>query len=127
MNGNYVDIFTYVFRDVEEALAFVSQVYIKVNRTGTKYSTMQSNTNNSTAINIISSSGGGNSSSGGNGSNIHNNKNNNNHNMNNNDNGNNNNNSNGNNKPISSLRGGEVFFFRAGISCGPMSTIYRAV
>lgn len=37
MNGNYSDVFTYVFREVEQALAFVSDIYIKVNRTGTKY------------------------------------------------------------------------------------------
>ncbi|CAD2215757.1 hypothetical protein AGDE_13017 [Angomonas deanei] len=38
MNGNQLDIFTYVFREVEQALAFVSDIYINVNRTGTKYS-----------------------------------------------------------------------------------------
>nr|CAJ2471804.1 unnamed protein product [Leishmania braziliensis] len=37
MNGNDSDVFTYVFREVEQALAFVSEIYIKVNRTGTKY------------------------------------------------------------------------------------------
>ncbi|CAG9581966.1 conserved hypothetical protein [Leishmania major strain Friedlin] len=37
MSGNYSDVFTYVFREVEQALAFVSEMYIKVNRTGTKY------------------------------------------------------------------------------------------
>ncbi|KAK7200813.1 hypothetical protein NESM_000139700 [Novymonas esmeraldas] len=37
MNGNYSDVFTYVFREVEQALAFVSEIYIRVNRTGTKY------------------------------------------------------------------------------------------
>ncbi|KAG5491567.1 hypothetical protein JIQ42_01472 [Leishmania sp. Namibia] len=37
MNGNYSDVFTYVFREVEQAFAFVSEIYIKVNRTGTKY------------------------------------------------------------------------------------------
>ncbi|KAG5468206.1 hypothetical protein LSCM1_02182 [Leishmania martiniquensis] len=37
MSGNYTDVFTYVFREVEQALAFVSEIYIKVNRTGTKY------------------------------------------------------------------------------------------
>lgn len=38
MNGNDVDIFTYVFRGVEAAFSFVSDVYIMVNRTGTKCS-----------------------------------------------------------------------------------------
>ncbi|GET92219.1 hypothetical protein, conserved [Leishmania tarentolae] len=37
MSGNYTDVFTYVFREVEQVLAFVSEMYIKVNRTGTKY------------------------------------------------------------------------------------------
>lgn len=38
MNGNDVDIFTYVFRDVAFAFSFVSDVYIMVNRLGTKCS-----------------------------------------------------------------------------------------
>lgn len=36
MNGNGVDIFTYVFREVRSAFSFVSEVYIMVNRQGTK-------------------------------------------------------------------------------------------
>ncbi|KAG5493901.1 hypothetical protein JKF63_01733 [Porcisia hertigi] len=40
MGGNYSDIFTYAFREVEEALAFVSEIYITVNRTATKYAHM---------------------------------------------------------------------------------------
>lgn len=36
MNGNGVDIFTYVFREVQSAFSFVSDVYIMVNRQGTK-------------------------------------------------------------------------------------------
>ncbi|KPI87492.1 hypothetical protein ABL78_3441 [Leptomonas seymouri] len=65
MNGNYSDVFTYVFRDAEEALAFVSEIYIKVNRTGTKYA------------------------------------------------------------HTSLGKGRDIFLFRAGVACGPMSTIYR--
>lgn len=65
MNGNYADVFTYVFREVEQALAFVAEVYIKVNRVGTKYA------HGSTGS------------------------------------------------------GRDLFLFRAGITCGPMSTIYR--
>lgn len=38
MNGNDLSVYTYAFRQVEQAVAFVSEVYIKVNRTGTKYS-----------------------------------------------------------------------------------------
>lgn len=38
MNGNDVDIFTYVFREVSSAFSFVSDVYIMVNRHGTKCS-----------------------------------------------------------------------------------------
>ena len=65
MNGNYSDVFTYVFREAEQALAFVSGIYIMVNRTGTKYA------------------------------------------------------------HTSLGKGRDIFLFRAGVACGPMSTIYR--
>lgn len=65
MNGNYSDVFTYVFREAEQALAFVSEIYIRVNRTGTKYA------------------------------------------------------------HTSLGKGRDIFLFRAGVACGPMSTIYR--
>ncbi|KPA82189.1 hypothetical protein ABB37_03311 [Leptomonas pyrrhocoris] len=65
MNGNYSDVFTYVFREAEQALAFVAEIYIKVNRTGTKYA------------------------------------------------------------HTSLGKGRDIFLFRAGVACGPMSTIYR--
>eukprot|EP00796_Vickermania_ingenoplastis_P007228 gene7229-5080_t len=65
MNGNDVDIFTYMFRSVESAFTFISDVYIMVNRTGTKCSHATQGS------------------------------------------------------------GQDVFFLRAGMTCGPMSSIYR--